>query len=856
MGPYYALTDALGLPDWVAQRLWVGGLQLAAALGALALFRHLLPRTWVHVPAAAAYGLSPFVLGHVTSQSGLLVPFAGLGLARARAWPRRVESPRSWRWPAAFALDRHHLRLAQRQLGVLRRARRGAVGAVRGARTAVAPRRRDGAARARARRARSPSSPSSGGSSPTRSAVATTSRSSRSPRRCGTTNATTSAPEVLRGLGLLVLLRRRHRGPVARATSRRRTRRSGLLLVVTFAIPILALAAGRAPALAPPRLLHVLVGDRHGRSPSVPSRSATRRPPGRALRAAQPPVRRSCCRSATRSAPAPSSPSAWPACSPPASPRSHRRHAARRGRGGARRCSCSSPAALPAQWRTGLVAERFHRDEDLPAAWTRRGRPTSTQGDGPRARAARLGLRHLPVGRHARPRVGRASPTARHRPRAGAPRRRCRAPTCSRPSTAACRRAGSSPAALAPVARLLGATDVLVRNDLEYERYRTVRPRAAGRCWQPRRTGSTPRRRSATRYENVAGPGPPDDRRDRARARHRRADPPADRHLRRARTAAAPRSPPLPVGGGIVIDGDGEGVVSAAAAGLLDGAGAAAARRRRRARRRRSTPSPTATPASSSPTPTASAPSAGTRSGRTPAPPSRPTQTVVLDDPSDARLEVAGTTPARHPDRRRVARRRAGLGRRPTASQTRLVPEERPVNAFDGDLTTAWRSERGADGTRRRIGRRAARAERGRPHHARRPAGPPRHGDRSPACGHPRRRAAHRRRRSRPTRAGPTASRSPLDGEPFTRLEVEILGPPVRRPRRLRRGADPGRRRSRSWSRLPTALLDELGSGLAGHPVAIVLSRQRANPAEPLRADPEPAMARLLDAARRRSTSL
>jgi len=29
--------------DWAAQRLWVGGLQLVAALGALALFRHLLP---------------------------------------------------------------------------------------------------------------------------------------------------------------------------------------------------------------------------------------------------------------------------------------------------------------------------------------------------------------------------------------------------------------------------------------------------------------------------------------------------------------------------------------------------------------------------------------------------------------------------------------------------------------------------------------------------------------------------------------------------------------------------------------------------------------------------------------------
>ncbi|HEV8114913.1 MAG TPA: alpha-(1-_3)-arabinofuranosyltransferase family protein, partial [Acidimicrobiales bacterium] len=103
MGPFYAVTDLLGLPDWVSQQLWIGGLQMVAALGALALFRHLLPARWLQVPAAAVYGLSPFVLGHITGQSGLLVPFAGLPwlvLLMAKA----VESPRSWRWPAAFAL--------------------------------------------------------------------------------------------------------------------------------------------------------------------------------------------------------------------------------------------------------------------------------------------------------------------------------------------------------------------------------------------------------------------------------------------------------------------------------------------------------------------------------------------------------------------------------------------------------------------------------------------------------------------------------------------------------------------------------------------------------------------------------
>ncbi len=37
------------------------------------------------------------------------------------------------------------------------------------------------------------------------------------------------------------------------------------------------------------------------------------------------------------------------------------------------------------------------------------------------------------------------------------------------------------PEAIAPMARLLGASTILARNDLEYERYRTVRPpRAVG----------------------------------------------------------------------------------------------------------------------------------------------------------------------------------------------------------------------------------------------------------------------------------------------------------------------------------------------------------------------------------------
>src|SRR2546423_1070893 len=41
MGPYYWLMHTAGVPTWVAQRLWLGTISLAAGLGARWLFRTL-----------------------------------------------------------------------------------------------------------------------------------------------------------------------------------------------------------------------------------------------------------------------------------------------------------------------------------------------------------------------------------------------------------------------------------------------------------------------------------------------------------------------------------------------------------------------------------------------------------------------------------------------------------------------------------------------------------------------------------------------------------------------------------------------------------------------------------------------
>jgi arabinofuranan 3-O-arabinosyltransferase len=78
-GPWYWTLQHLGVPDWVAQRLWVGTILLVAGLGARWLARNLgLPPT-AAIVAGAAYMLSPLIVPYVSRTSLLLLPFAALG---------------------------------------------------------------------------------------------------------------------------------------------------------------------------------------------------------------------------------------------------------------------------------------------------------------------------------------------------------------------------------------------------------------------------------------------------------------------------------------------------------------------------------------------------------------------------------------------------------------------------------------------------------------------------------------------------------------------------------------------------------------------------------------------------------
>ncbi|KLR60055.1 protein of unknown function (DUF3367) [Actinobacteria bacterium IMCC26207] len=102
MGPYYFVMQSLGLPDWVAQRIWLGSIILMAGLGMRFMLRELRWRSAGVTVASFAYALSPYLINYGARISVILLPFAGLpwliGLA-ARSLRRN-----DWRTPALFAL--------------------------------------------------------------------------------------------------------------------------------------------------------------------------------------------------------------------------------------------------------------------------------------------------------------------------------------------------------------------------------------------------------------------------------------------------------------------------------------------------------------------------------------------------------------------------------------------------------------------------------------------------------------------------------------------------------------------------------------------------------------------------------
>lgn len=117
-GPWYWVFDTLGVPDWIAHRLWIGTVLFLAGLGVRWVATTLGLVAPAPTVAGLVYQLSPFVLAYVSRTSLLLLPWAGLGWivgltirATQRAQQARGAGVPTWRWrllswrePALIAL--------------------------------------------------------------------------------------------------------------------------------------------------------------------------------------------------------------------------------------------------------------------------------------------------------------------------------------------------------------------------------------------------------------------------------------------------------------------------------------------------------------------------------------------------------------------------------------------------------------------------------------------------------------------------------------------------------------------------------------------------------------------------------
>ena len=404
------------------------------------------------------------------------------------------------------------------------------------------------------------------------------------------------------------------------------------------------------------------------------------------------------------------------------------------------------------------------------------------------------------------------------------------------------------PSALAPMARLLRAGDVVLRNDLLFERYRTPRPRVLVEQLTPRPAGiGAPTGFGPPSATRPAGPVPRVDEHELGVATSIE-DPAAVLAYPVAGVPAIVGA--APGAGSLLVAGDGEGLVDLAAAGLLDGAApvryaaslttdeawdaALAASdtlvltdtNRRRARRWGTVRENT---------------------GYT-----EPANHVPLrDDPTDARLDLF---PEQTTADQTVAQQRGVELVRATryGNPVSYTAEDRPANALDGDHATAWRVGAFADVQGERL--QVDLAE---------PVEASTVTIVQPLTG-PRNRVI-------------TKARLRFDGEDaldvdlgaesltpegqvvsferrrFERIEVEVLATNAGRLPKYDGQSGVGIAELRIGEsdlsidevlRLPTTLLRRAGDRAADHPLAVVLTRQRSNPADPARADEEPTIKR------------
>ena len=102
MGPFYWVLNALGASGAVTQRIWLGTIIFAAGLGMLYLFRTLDVRGPGAVVGALAFMLSPYLLDYAARISVILLPWAGLPWLLA--FTILALRKGGWRYPALIAI--------------------------------------------------------------------------------------------------------------------------------------------------------------------------------------------------------------------------------------------------------------------------------------------------------------------------------------------------------------------------------------------------------------------------------------------------------------------------------------------------------------------------------------------------------------------------------------------------------------------------------------------------------------------------------------------------------------------------------------------------------------------------------
>lgn len=100
-GPFYAALTGLGVPEWLTQRLWAGTVLFAAGTGVWWFIRRRGYSVSAALVAAVIYQTTPYILPYLSRTSLMLMPWAALGWLLALT-DRAVFADRDWKRPTAL----------------------------------------------------------------------------------------------------------------------------------------------------------------------------------------------------------------------------------------------------------------------------------------------------------------------------------------------------------------------------------------------------------------------------------------------------------------------------------------------------------------------------------------------------------------------------------------------------------------------------------------------------------------------------------------------------------------------------------------------------------------------------------